>query len=105
MIDHRLSRQNVKLFLREPLGERLSRRYVMRRKLDNLFSRRDFWKVAGVGSLAGSQLMGKPLQSESHHRVQDGNLLVLQRGRVKGGGLGAECRFFSPLLQRPDTAG
>ena len=49
--------------------------------------------------------MGKPLQSESHHRVQDGNLLVLQRGRVKGGGLGAECRFFSPLLQRPDTAG
>ena len=43
----------------------------MRRKLDNLFSRRDFWKVAGVGSLAGSQLMGKPLQEGAAKVVAD----------------------------------
>ena len=43
----------------------------MRRKLDNLFSRRDFWKVAGVGSLAGSQLIGKPLQEGASKIVAD----------------------------------
>ena len=49
--------------------------------------------------------MGKPFQSESHHCVQDGNLLELQRGRVKGGGPGSECRFFAPLLQGADSSG
>ena len=44
----------------------------MRRKPDNLFSRRDFWKVAGVGSLVGSQmLLGKAIQKGEAKIIED----------------------------------
>src|SRR5438552_17415573 len=44
----------------------------MERKLDNLFSRRDFWKVTGVGSLFGPEmLVGKALQKEEAKIIED----------------------------------
>ena len=44
----------------------------MRRRLHSLFSRRDFWKVTGVGSLLGSQILpGKPLQRRQAQIIVD----------------------------------
>ena len=44
----------------------------MRRRLHNLFSRRDFWKVTGVGSLLGSEILpGKPLQRRQAQIIVD----------------------------------
>src|SRR5262245_37057175 len=43
----------------------------MARKLDRLFTRRDFWKVTGAGSLAGSHVMGQPLQGEAAKIIAD----------------------------------
>src|ERR1700676_3788657 len=68
----RRTRQVDELPLGSLLGQSISRRYVMRKKLDKLFSRRDFWKVTGVGSLVGSQMLqGKALKKGEAKIIED----------------------------------